>query len=332
MISFRKKQEQLELVNLSPYAKKSVNAKRWKEEDADPYRTDYQRDIGRIVFSDAFRRMRMKTQVFLASGTDQHNRTRLTHSLEVAQISKSIAKPLGLNIDLTEAVALGHDLGHTPYGHAGESALNTCLRGKGIFNHNAQSVWILRQTLQNRKDRHGKVFPGYNLTYDVVEGIWKHTEYKHTLKEFDGLQHYNPDGAASLEGQTVDIADGIAYLTHDIEDSVRNNLISMNEVEEIWGENTEVDFRPNTWRHHLIYDVIAFSDGKEFINFSPDTQCLYTQLKSLVKNKILNSEKVKKTDEEGKEKICAIYDYYSRNPEVLINKWTNRNTYINNKG
>ena len=119
MISFRKKQEQLELVNLSPYAKKSVNAKRWKEEDADPYRTDYQRDIGRIVFSDAFRRMRMKTQVFLASGTDQHNRTRLTHSLEVAQISKSIAKPLGLNIDLTEAVALGHDLGHTLTGMLG---------------------------------------------------------------------------------------------------------------------------------------------------------------------------------------------------------------------
>lgn len=118
-MGFREKQERSELLNLSLYAKKSIDARRWKEEDPDPYRTDYQRDIGRILFSDAFRRLRMKTQVFLASGSDQHNRTRLTHTLEVALISKLIAKPLELNLDLTEAIALGHDLGHTPYGLLG---------------------------------------------------------------------------------------------------------------------------------------------------------------------------------------------------------------------
>lgn len=206
-----------------------------------------------------------------------------------------------------------------------------CLNGKGTFNHNAQSVWILRQTLQMRHDKYGKIFPGYNLTYDVVEGIWKHTDYKHTIKEFDGLQHYNPEKTVSLEGQVVDIADGIAYLAHDIEDSIRNNLISVNEVKEVWIENTDVDFRPNTWRHHLIHDVITFSEGKEYINFSSYTQHLYTQLKSLVKNRVINSERVKKTDAEGKEKISVIYDYYIRNPEQLINKWTNRNRYINKK-
>lgn len=327
MSNFREFQEKWEEDNLSYLAKKSKEARRWKPELSDIYRTQYQRDVGRILFSDAFRRLRMKTQVFIANSSDQHNRTRLTHSLEVAHISKSIAKPLMLNTDLVEAIALGHDLGHTPFGHAGEFALRRCLEGKGTFHHNVQSVWILRKTLCSRKDINGKFIPGYNLTHDVVEGIWKHTDYENTVGEIDGLIYYKPDEPSSLEGQVVDVADGIAYIMHDIADGERQKLISFCEVEEVWKKYTDISFTRNGWGHHLIYDVIVNSHKLDTITFSDNVAILYEQLKRLVNERIINSPFVRQKDEEGKEKIITIYEYCIRNPEYISRKHSKMNVY-----
>lgn len=139
-MNYKEQQEFLESKLLSHRAKKSADAIRWVEDSEDIFRTEYQRDIGRILYSDAFRRLSHKTQVFLSREMDQHSRTRLTYTLEVSQIAKSISRPLDLNIDLTEAIALGHDLGHTPFGHAGEFILNEKLKNVGkSFNHNVQS-------------------------------------------------------------------------------------------------------------------------------------------------------------------------------------------------
>lgn len=327
MSNFRKVQEKWERDSLNPLAKKSEDAKRWKTELSDSYRTEYQRDVGRILFSDAFRRLRMKTQVFVANNSNQHNRTRLTHSLEVAHIAKSIAKPLFLNNDLVEAIALGHDLGHTPFGHAGEFALRKCLEGKGSFHHNVQSVWILRKALCYRKDINGKLIPGYNLTHDVAEGIWKHTDYKNTVGEIEGLIHYKPDEPSSLEGQVVDVADGIAYLMHDIEDGARQRLIRFCEVEEVWKKYMDIPFSRNGWGHHLICDVISNSNEQDEIKFSDDMAILYEQLKKLVDKRIINSTFVQKKDEEGKEKITTIYEYCSSNPDYIGRKYSKRNNY-----
>lgn len=330
MRNFREEQELWENENLSIYAKKSCNSIRWKEEEPDPYRTSYQRDVGRILYSDAFRRLRMKTQVFSASNSDQHNRTRLTHSLEVSQIAKSIARPLKLNIDLTEAIALGHDLGHTPFGHAGENALRKCLEGETTFNHNVQSVWIVQHTLCGRKDKYGNQYPGFNLTYDVCEGIWKHTDYEHTCDEIPGLKHLNPSKPASLEGQTVDIADGIAYLKHDIEDGVRNKLLTFGELKDVWEKFCDIPFDIQNWNHQLIYDVITTSKEKDFVNFSPDMSKLYKEIKNLVVEKIIRSPIVRQKDQEGIEKICKIYEFCINNPEYVLNKFPKRNHYIKN--
>jgi len=327
MTNFREQQEKWEEQNLFHLAKKSSKARRWKEELQDQYRTEYQRDIGRILYSDAFRRLRMKTQVFPASGSDQHNRTRLTHSLEVAQIAKSIARPLKLNLDLSEAIALGHDLGHTPFGHAGEDALKKCLKDKSTFNHNVQSVWILRSTLSNRRDINYSLIPGYNLTHDVVEGVWKHTDYEETVNEIDSLKYYNPKEPSSLEGQTVDKADGIAYLKHDIDDGIRNRLLDLREFEEICNNNCDIKFDYYTWNNNLIHDVIIHSKEKDKIDFSPDMKKLYKEIKNLVFEKIIKSDFVKQKDHEGIEKITTIYNYIIKNPEYLTKKFPSRNQY-----
>lgn len=331
MNSFKEEQEKWEKDNLLEKAKKSSEAKRWKQDKLDPYRTDYQRDIGRILYSDAFRRLRMKTQVFSASGQNQHDRTRLTHTIEVAQIAKSIARPLRLNTDLTEAIAYGHDLGHTPFGHAGESALQKCLEGKGTFNHNVQGVWLVRTTLSKRRDINGKLYPGFNLTHDVVEGIWKHTDYKNTVTEYEELKNYHPDNPSSLEGQVVDIADGIAYLMHDIPDGVRNRLLSYSEVEEVWKQNTDVTFDKYHWGYYFIYDVINSSNGKDEIKFSPPVKALFKKIKELVKENVIKSEYVKKMDKRGKEIVATIFEYCMNDPEYVLSKFTEKNVYVLNK-
>ena len=330
-MNIREKQELKEQKFLDEKASKSSNATRWKEEIKDEFRTEYQRDIGRILFSDAFRRLRMKTQIFSAKATDQHNRTRLTHSLEVAQIAKSISNALNLNNDLVEAIALGHDLGHTPFGHAGEEALNNCLinsEAHTTFNHNAQSVWLVIKTLANRKDINGKSYPGFNLTFDVIEGIWKHTKIEETLTDFEdlstirSLNHNNSNG--SLEAQIVNLSDGIAYIRHDIEDAVRNKIIKYDEfINEIWKNNFDSDFDPQNWINFFVYNLITNNQNLDKITFSSHYENVFKEIKNFIFNRVIKSDTVKKEDEENKEKITHIFNYCIKNPDYLSKKYNN---------
>lgn len=324
---FREHQEAIEAKTLSPLAKKSKNSTRWKPENHDPYRTEYQRDVGRILYSDPFRRLRLKTQVFSASNLNQHNRTRLTHSLEVSQIARSIARPLLLNMDLTEAIALGHDLGHTPFGHAGERALNNCLnRYNKKFSHNAQSVWVIQKLMYHRKDVENNPLPGLNLTYDTSEGIWKHTKVGEPEYEFRELNKLHPESPSPLEGQIVDKADGIAYLKHDIDDAKCNGLIKESDIKEIWDNNADIPFDKN-WINYLIYDLIIKSKESNQITFSQDIEKLYKDLKAFTFDRIIKSDQVKKNDDKGEEIITYLFNYYMNNVELIVRKSPRPNTY-----
>jgi dGTPase len=205
--------------------------RRHAEEDA-PGRDDYQRDRDRVVHSTAFRRLVYKTQVFLNHEGDLF-RTRLTHSLEVAQLARSIARSLRLNEDLVEAIALAHDLGHTPFGHAGQDALNDCMAGRGGFEHNLQSLRVVDE-LEERYPR----FNGLNLTFETREGILKHCSPGNARR----LEAAEPNGVArrfldggqpSLEAQLCNLADEIAYNAHDIDDGVRSGLITLEQLGEV---------------------------------------------------------------------------------------------------
>lgn len=236
--------ENLEQKNLSPYATKSRGAHgtRIHHESEHPYRTAFQRDRDRIIHSRAFRRLKHKQQVFLISDGD-HYRTRITHTLEVSQLSRTLAKALGLNEELVEAIALGHDLGHTPFGHSGEVVLNEILSGKdnldgllrneniGGFKHNYQSLRVVDRI---EKKYH---FDGLNLTSSVREGILKHTRllrdfYSYPDFETKGL-NFETDVASTLEGQVVAICDEIAQRTHDLEDGIIAKLVNLDQVRQV---------------------------------------------------------------------------------------------------
>jgi dGTPase len=205
---------------LAPYAVKSGQSKgRQHPEEEDPFRTPFQRDRDRIIHSKAFRRLKGKTQVFVAHFGD-HFRSRLSHSIEVAQLARDISRGLGLNEDLTESLALAHDLGHTPFGHAGEEALNEVMsKFSGHFEHNEQSLRIVEK-LEIRYPN----FPGLNLSYETTEGLKKHKKWSE--REF------------SLEAQVVDKADAIAYHNHDIDDGLRAGILSLKQLEnlDLWKE------------------------------------------------------------------------------------------------
>lgn len=229
MFRTRDQMEEMEFLSLAPYATKSRDSRgRAFPEEEHPYRTAFQRDRDRIVHTTAFRRLEYKTQVFLISEGD-HYRTRLTHTLEVAQIGRTLARALGANEDLTEAICLAHDLGHTPFGHSGEETLHELMEGHGGFDHNRQSLRIVE-----RLERTHEEYDGLNLTWEVREGIVKHrTEYDQG--ECDG---YEPDRQPTLEGQIVNLADEIAYNSHDLDDGIRAGLIGPGGLQDLalWQE------------------------------------------------------------------------------------------------
>src|SRR5690348_3337932 len=191
------------------------------------YRGEYDRDRDRIIHSTAFRRLMYKTQVFVYDEGD-HYRTRLTHSLECAQIARSVARVLGLNEPLTEAVALAHDLGHTPFGHAGQDALNAVMEPYGGFEHNLQSLRVVDLLEERYAD-----FPGLNLTWEAREGILKHCSLKNARELGDLGQRFLDRTQPSLEAQLVGQADGIAYNNHDVDDGLRSGLLTVDELREI---------------------------------------------------------------------------------------------------
>ena len=217
MIFNRQLLEKIEEQSLAPYGMQSKNSKGREHPDHEPaYRTTYQRDRDRIIHTTSFRRLEYKTQVFINYEGD-YFRTRLTHTLEVAQIGQSIGKALGANLDLVEAVCLAHDLGHPPFGHSGERMLNSLMKDYGGFDHNKHSMRIVTKLEKRYRD-----FPGLNLSWEVREGIVKHeTEY-----DISDAKDFNPDLRGLLEAQIANVADELAYSAHDLDDGLRSGMIT----------------------------------------------------------------------------------------------------------
>ncbi|MFQ5936289.1 MAG: deoxyguanosinetriphosphate triphosphohydrolase [Acidiferrobacterales bacterium] len=216
------------VIALAPYAARDETSRgRIYPERAPPYRGEYQRDRDRIIHCAAFRRLEYKTQVFVNHEGDLF-RTRLTHSLEVAQIGRSVARALRLNEDLTEAIALAHDLGHTPFGHSGQHALNDCMRGYGGFEHNLQSLRVV-DVLEERYAE----FPGLNLTFETREGILKHCSREKANELGELGKRFLEGKQPNLEAQLANVADEIAYNNHDVDDGLRYGLVEIEELMDI---------------------------------------------------------------------------------------------------
>ncbi|RPJ51358.1 MAG: deoxyguanosinetriphosphate triphosphohydrolase [Chloroflexi bacterium] len=217
MIFTREQLEDLESQQLAPYGMRSKNSRgRLYPEDEAEYRTRYQRDRDRILHTTAFRRLEYKTQVFINYEGDYY-RTRLTHTLEVTQIGRTLARAIGANEDLTEAICLAHDLGHPPFGHSGETILSRLMRDQGGFDHNKQSFRIVTELERRYPD-----FPGLNLSYEVLEGLVKHeTEY-----DIADSRDFNPDLRGDIEAQIANVADEMTYTAHDLDDGLRSGMIT----------------------------------------------------------------------------------------------------------
>lgn len=290
----REEIEKRELEILSPLAAKSAYSKgRAMEEEKCHMRTDFQRDRDRIIHSKSFRRLMHKTQVFLAPEGD-HFRTRLTHTIEVSQIARTIARSLNLNEDLTEAIALGHDLGHTPFGHNGEDVLNSV--HPGGFEHNVQSLRVA-DVLESTASR-----TGMNLTAEVRDGMVNHTG---PIKPF------------TLEGQIVKISDRIAYINHDIDDAVRSKVISLDDIPKSSLELFGYSHRERI--DNMVKDVIFNSRDKEEIFQSDVFKDELTQLRKFMFAHVYKSGKVKKQEDLAKVEvvISSLYQYFLKNPKKL---------------
>jgi len=220
----REAQERWERERLAPYAMRSADSRgRRHAEDEHPLRTRFQRDRDRVIHCSSFRRLEYKTQVFVNHEGDNY-RTRLTHSLEAAQIGRTVARALGLNEELTECLALGHDLGHPPFGHSGERAMDELMREHGGFEHNEQTLRVL-EVLEHRYS----AFPGLNLTWEAREGIIKHNP----AHDSDASEEYAPGESPTIEAQLIDFVDEVAYNNHDIDDGLASDMITVEQIREV---------------------------------------------------------------------------------------------------
>ncbi len=309
-------------------------------EPSHPFRTAYQRDRERIVHSSAFRRMTGKTQVLVASVND-HHRTRLTHTLEVTQVARTVARRLRLNEDLCEAIALAHDIGHPPFGHAGEDALNFCLSGVGGFNHN---LYGLRRvdTLEERYPE----FPGLNLTYELRESFIGHSK-RFSSHEAD---EFRDSGSALLEAQVVDLVDSIAYDTHDIDDALGLGFVTLEELKDVefWQTTqrqiraiypqlhgqalrtavvrellalqvndllTETQTRIADAKIRTLADVRTASTPVVALSFS--VEILKRGLEQFLRERVYRHHRVLRMTANGKRILKALFDEYARAPELL---------------
>ncbi len=284
--------ENNEKILLCENATLSVNSKgRKRDEEKCTLRTDFQRDRDRIIHSKAFRRLKHKTQVFLSPESD-HYRTRLTHTLEVSQIARTVARALRLNEDLTEAIALGHDLGHTPFGHAGERALNDLMPFD--FTHFDQSVRVCECL-----EKDGK---GLNLTFEVLDGIKHHTrgEWAHTL-----------------EGKLVRFADRIAYINHDIDDAVRAGVISN---EDIPKDIRDVLGHTKTQRITILLNSIVQNGSKDIV-MDDDIFTVYNELHEFLYERVYRNPVAKAEESKVLGIVEGIYKYFKAHPEKLMDEY-----------
>lgn len=333
-------------MTLAPYASHAAASRgRRHPEPPAPTRDDFQRDRDRIVHSTAFRRLVYKTQVFLNHEGDLF-RTRLTHSLEVAQLGRSVSRSLGLNEDLVEAIALAHDLGHTPFGHAGQDTLNICMAGHGGFEHNLQSLRVV-----DRLEHRYPQYDGLNLSFETREGILKHCSRTNAER----IESTEPGGVArrflentqpSLEAQLCNLADEIAYNAHDIDDGVRSGLIAIEQLKEVelferFRREAVAEYPDLSGRRLLyetirrmlssqVYDVIdatraaladaAPADGEavrrcpRLVQFSPSMRAQSTELKRFLFANLYRHERVVQTTTQAQQVVRELFDAYLAEP------------------
>jgi len=328
MILTRKEYENREAQFLAPYAVRSAESRgRAHPEKEHEYRTAFQRDRDRVIHSTAFRRLQYKTQVFVNSEGD-HYRTRLTHTIETAQIARTIGRSLGLNEDLIEAIALAHDLGHGPFGHAGEWALEALMKNYGGFEHNLQGLRIVEQLEEVYSQ-----FPGLNLTFEVREGMKKHQK----------------DAFLSLEARVVDLSDEIAYDSHDLDDGIRSGYLSESELQKlfIWkkishylGTKTNLKNDPS-WRraairlliNHQVNDLLKAADRNlrklksskklssdaiiRAVHFSIPTRKWKKELKSFLHENLYSHYRVVRMTDKGQRIIRQLFQIYLDKPKQL---------------
>jgi len=341
-LRFRKQLENIESRDLAPYGMKSSSSRgRVYSEPESPSRTCFQRDVDRIVHSRAFRRLEYKTQVFVNYEGD-HYRTRMTHTFEVSIVARSLARSLGLNVDLTEAVALAHDLGHTPFGHAGESILNELTKDIGGFEHNRQSLRVV-EVLETRYPG----FPGLNLSWEVKEGLIKHSS------AFDQpeVSGFEPEKRVGLEGQIVNLADELAYNCHDLEDGLRSGIINIEKIKdlEIWkiasDEIKAQSLSSEFIRHQLVRfikdffvkDAIKTSHSnlqeqnitnpesarnvnRDLISFSDTVQPVIHELSSFLLTHFYFNHRVVRMTTKAKWFLKDLFERYTDTPELLPEK------------
>ena len=288
----REKREALEQIMICPRGVRAADS-RGREIAEEPcvLRTCFQRDVDRIIHSKAFRRLKHKTQVFLQPEGD-HYRTRLTHTLEVSRIARTIARALELNEDLTEAISLGHDLGHTPFGHAGERALNELMRDCGGFRHYEQSLRVV--------DCLEKDGFGLNLTWEVRNGILRHT--------CDPL-------AETLEGQVVRLADRVAYINHDVDDAIRAGII---EESDLPAEITrKLGARHSARIDTVTRDIVFASENADRIAMSPEIAAVVERFHEFLYENVYRNQKAKGEESKVLGILSGIFSYYLERPELL---------------
>jgi dGTPase len=293
-MKIRERIEEQEYKILSPFASKSREAVRLREESLCDFRTAFQRDRDRIIHSKSFRRLKHKTQVYISPS--DHYRTRMTHSLEVAQISRTIARGLMLNEDLTEAIALGHDVGHTPFGHAGEYALREII---GHYNHNEQSLRVVVYLERNSQ--------GLNLTAEVKDGIVNHT---------------GPNIPFTLEGNIVRIGDRIAYLCHDYDDGNRAGMITPDDLPKT--VSTLLGTNPSQMITVMVSDLIESSTGKNQIVMSAKIQEAMQDFRQFMFERIYHSKDLEPDRKKAKYVIHKLYDYFIANPSAMPQEFLER--------
>ncbi|MBQ2157668.1 MAG: deoxyguanosinetriphosphate triphosphohydrolase [Oscillospiraceae bacterium] len=296
MQSIREETEKLEEILVGENGVRAANTiGRVIVEDEDSVRTAFQRDVDRITHSKAFRRLKQKTQVFLDPEGD-HYRTRLTHTLEVTRIARTMARALRFNEDLTEAISLGHDLGHTPFGHAGERALNVIMEADGGFRHYEQSLRVVDTLEKNGR--------GLNLTYEVRDGIVRHT--------CDPL-------AATFEGQAVRLADKIAYINHDVDDAIRAGVLSSDDIPrpvvEVLGRRYSE--RINT----IVTDVIGEGCASGRLRMSPEVGAAVDTFHEFLYENVYRNPTVKGEERKVQGLINGIFEYYFKNPEKMSEEY-----------
>ena len=343
----RQELEEIEDRSLAPYGARSKDSKGRAYLDSEPdYRTAFQRDRDRVLHTTAFRRLEYKTQVFINFEGD-YFRTRLTHTLEVSQVGRTIARALGANEDLVEAICLAHDLGHSPFGHAGESTLSKLMKDFGGFDHNKQSLRIVTELEQRYSE-----FPGLNLTWETREGMVKHeSEYDQT-----DAREFNPELRGNLETQICNVADELAYTTHDLDDGLRSGMITPQMLEGIalWEILTETynwsgPLLQDLERHRmirnlvglLVTDMIQATDVRlkesgvksaldiqrltfNLIGYCEDMQRRNRELKDFLYNKLYRHYRVVRMQVKAEQIIADLFTAYHAEPLILpdhVQQW-----------